>query len=155
MILVTTAIKLDLGDSSSLSPLGNRLANQLCRVAISSLGNLVTQLFVAGAGRSQCSPGLIIDDLTIEVTVAPINREPRTAGVASNPLAHPVCSAPTTDVECLLRFHNWTFNSMPMTVCTIPFPASAKPPVGNQARRRSSRYLEAALPGLSLICSPT
>jgi hypothetical protein len=60
-----------------------------------------------------------------------------------------------------LRFHNWTFNSMPITVCMIPIPAPAKPPVGNQspvgnqALRRSSRYLEAALPGLSLICSPT
>jgi hypothetical protein len=54
-----------------------------------------------------------------------------------------------------LRFHNWTFNSKPMTVCTILIPATAKSPEGTQTPRRSTCYLEAALPGLSLICSPT
>jgi hypothetical protein len=42
MILVTTAIKFDLSDPGSLSPLGNRLSDHLCGIAIPGLGNLTT-----------------------------------------------------------------------------------------------------------------
>jgi hypothetical protein len=64
-----------------------------------------------------------------------------------------------------LRFHNSTFNSLPkLKLSAARFAGSGRPsatncpphqPATGNCHRQPAGYLEAALPGFNLICSPT
>jgi len=71
-----------------LRPFGDRLADNGSRVLISAIRNRFGQLFVLRSGRGHGLAARIIDELGINVTVAPKNAQARSRRIAANSLAH-------------------------------------------------------------------
>src|SRR5262249_27127365 len=75
-----TAIERDLRHAGGLCLFGDRLADLLGKDQISAVLGVAADFLLHAGRRSQCTPGHVVDDLSVNVLVGAENAEPRTFG---------------------------------------------------------------------------
>jgi hypothetical protein len=115
MIPKCPTIENHLRDSLTNGPLGDQLSNLLGSIDIPTEATRPGDLCLHRAGGNQRSPLLIVDDLSIHVTIASENRQPRpSVGIADNAIPHSEFSTTTLFNKTLASFHNPTRSLCPL-----------------------------------------
>lgn len=105
MILVAAPVETDLSDPHLPCPLGNQAPDRRGRPAIAAVADLLPQLRVARAGRTQDPPRRIVDQLAVDVLMRAMDGEPRPLGGSPQRPADAERSPLPLPTDCYFVFH--------------------------------------------------
>ena len=126
VIAIHSPVETHFVNARSLSPLRNRLAYHSSRVRVATVTDVAGQGFIAGACGSKCRALEIINDLAVDVLVAPKNGQARPVIFGMQTVTHTIAATSSANRFDHMTFHDRTSYKFPQDLkITWPQPYQA------------------------------